>query len=282
MATSSGSAFDFDAWIEDNDLTDIKSLFKNQNMRTLSALSMQSPQFSSLMTSVSSSGDGNVFIPKICKALQALTDNNKPPGLAKLISIYFFHFISIVSVIKKRRIIATEQEIAVEESIKNRLKNWSAMNQRIKRIQHQFAIRKNKKHTVEQQIQSNFQTLSDDAKQQKIRMMHELSRFEQHLDSKLNILSSLRTEIETEKLYQNNKLNEAGRFLEDNEIGRKERKMSILNIGNETEYRFNTRHAKFEGILSEQVTNESNVNYGFKLDDKSFNKCIKYLHKYGA
>ena len=156
------------------------------------------------------------------------------------------------------------------------------MNQRIKRIQHQFAIRKNKKHTVEQQIQSNFQTLSDDAKQQKIRMMHELNRFEQHLDSKLNILSSLRTEIETEKHYQSNKLSEAGRLLEDNEIGRKQRKMSILNIGNETEYRYNTKYAKLESILSEQVTKECNVNYAFKLDEKSFKKCIKYLHKYGA
>merc|ERR1712228_151468 len=129
------------AWIEQNDLNDIKHLFQNQNMCTLSSLSMQSSQFPLLITAVSALSDGNNYIQKIVKALQSVTHNNK------------------------KRIIATEQEIGVEESIKHKLKQWSFMNQRIDQIQQQFVLRKNKKMSIEQQINSNFQTISTDTKQ---------------------------------------------------------------------------------------------------------------------
>ena len=67
--------FNFDAWIDKWDLSEIKELFIKHNVTTTSTLQLTSTEFQSLMTDPSLFTKSNE-IPKIMNAMQTMSFSN--------------------------------------------------------------------------------------------------------------------------------------------------------------------------------------------------------------
>ena len=284
MATGSPHPdFDFDCWIEQNRLTEIKHIFIDHNMCCPSNLSMQYTKFPQFIASISMSRP--VFVSKVVETLQKLEHQK---GVVKFCKTAISQTTtdskdtvhSLRSTVKStlpqpvpmpipnviamnRKITATEEEFNVEETITSRLEALSSMRQRVESL-HAKCTLKMEMHreqsqnvdAVEQDISTKFECISSQTKQHQMRLLEELELYKtqcsasgEALQSALSALAAVQQRMDSERQHQENQLLRVKQLLENHELDRRARKSQVLGIGEDVQNRFDRNQATFQELI---------------------------------
>eukprot|EP01084_Bolivina_argentea_P236076 397059_1 len=273
------SNFNFEEWVNDNELSEIKQLLIKHKVTTKSALSFNSAQFQSLMS------DPELY---------------KTP-----------HMIPIVTNAIKNDdsyIIVSEEEHIVMDSIKKNLKKLQQIEEEINALKQTYPKSAQTKQNIilshtektKQKINNIFNNINKVVENKRNALLNELMNVTSDLNDQNNeakdddnkemdMISNLTQKIQTENEYLNNKLKMCKSMIKKTKSNddRTKRKQCMNKIGDEAKNKFNkterelTENAKF---MKNIIYNNNNykINIDFKFNEKMYQKILKAIGDFGA
>jgi len=238
-------------------------------MCTIETLSMHSSSFLELVEELSQSHP--LFIPRVIAKLQAV--QTKTPSMPPIQP----------STVQRIVVKATEKEFAVEEAIKRKLEKIKQSHSEVNHIHRSFVKVTENLSSVEQQIHSKCDRLSDQAQQTKVAMLDQLAAVRvEHADDlqqKMDFLQLLVRDFEQETLYETSQLERVQKLLAEVDIDRKQRKKCILEIGKEAAPRLNLNQIRFEEALA--MGSEVKDIRSVSIHEQSYRKIIRHFERFG-
>ena len=267
MATNS----DFDEWISNNGLGQIKHLFVKHGVTNMDKFTLISTEMQCLMQDEELRGKANM-IPKIMNILHNITSN-------------------VVTVV------ISEEEQQVIHSIKRYLQSLHETENELNKLKYEYSqsqqrMKNPKLQQIEEtktKINQTFDKLLNALNQRREALLNQVDNFEYDTNNddeeEDDILSSCKQNIESLRLFLKEKEMRYNNLTSTND-DRKDRKDEILNMGqrisNEFDEQINILTQNMESIKLKIKDNNKVIKMDYIMNDSDYQQAIDDINKLGT
>ena len=220
--SSDFDAFDFEIWIKENAFSEIKHLFIQHGMLSVSSLSTQSERFLSFIASVSS--ERPEFVAEICRAFQCLQLEHAETQHVRTKSI------------------VSEHEFAAKESIEDQIQKLQEITLKLQEAHKQCMLEMEKhkeRHknigNIQLRIQQKFDAIQRETDKHKTNITKQCNRFKndhetqsEAVQQRAETLKKMMDDIEAERRFEHEQLLRVSELLEDDTLQRQQRETQII------------------------------------------------------
>eukprot|EP01084_Bolivina_argentea_P130670 230678_1 len=282
--------FNFDHWITENGLNDIRHVFIKHDMITTEALSMHSESFKKFICDPQLMTNHSHLMPIAISAMQNLA-TYVPPTPSSLDSF----------------VVISEEENAVMESIKCNISKLSQIETELHELKVQYpeSIEKRRNEELKQienaqnKVMHTFDKISHALSIKKQIILKKLDNVKHDVTSEdkdkdqvqckeLNVLTSSLQTIDTSRALLTQKLDECTNKITattDNQTKTiKNRKDAIVSIGKETKKRFDKteKELKKNTESAKRMIDHIDVNIDFVVNQKAYDKILNKINHIGV